>query len=301
MTFRRSPAIVAAVVAASALAFTGCAATANADDDRLSVVASTSVYGQIAHEVGGDSVQVTSIVSSASQDPHSFEPSARDQLAVRHADLVIENGAGYDAFVGALVSASGSKAPVVTAVESSPAWHGAVDGFNEHVWYDTQTMVRVADEIADELGRLDPAEADMFDENAKAFAMAVSGLQAQLAQIQSAHGGEQIFVTEPVPLYLTTAAGLENATPAAFTEAVEEGQDVAPATLLEALNLLRSGDVAMLIANSQTGGAETSLVIAEAQQRSIPVLEFTETLPRGDTYVSWMQANIDALEKGLAK
>ena len=66
-----------------------------------------------------------------------------------------------------------------------------------------------------------------------------------------------------------------------------------------ALELLRSGDVKLLIANSQTGGAETALVIAEAAKRSIPVLEFSETLPAGKTYLSWMQANIDALSEGL--
>ena len=94
------------------------------DDGRITVVASTSVYGQIAEEIGGDLVDVTSIVSSTSQDPHSFEPSAQDQLAVRHADLVIENGGGYDAFIDALLEASGSTAPVLTAVEFSAAWPG---------------------------------------------------------------------------------------------------------------------------------------------------------------------------------
>lgn len=308
MTTRRRRAPLLALAAASVLAFTGCAASADADADapqgRISVVASTSVYGQIAQEVGGDAVEVTSIVSSASQDPHSFEPSARDQLAVRHADLVIENGAGYDTFVESLVQASGSTAPVITAAESSPEWPGGSSiprDFNEHVWYDPATMALVASEIAGELGTIDPAAAATFDANAKTFASRVDRLESQLDAIRDGHAGEHVFVTEPIPLYLIAAARLQNVTPEAFTEAVEEGQDVAPATLLDALTLLRSGDVAVLIANSQTGGAETSLAIAEAQRRSIPVLEFSETLPQGDTYISWMQSNIDALAEGLAK
>ena len=111
--------------AASALVLAGCAGTAEAGDDangKLSVVASTNVYGQIAAEVGGDLVDVTSIVSNESQDPHSFEPSARDQLAVSKADLIIENGGGYDAFIDALIESSGTEAPVVTAVEYSHDW-----------------------------------------------------------------------------------------------------------------------------------------------------------------------------------
>ncbi|GAA1955722.1 metal ABC transporter solute-binding protein, Zn/Mn family [Microbacterium deminutum] len=295
--------IAMTLAAASALLFSGCAATDTADaaGDRISVVASTSVYGQIAEAVGGTAVDVTSIVSSASQDPHSFEPSAQDQLAVRHADLVIENGAGYDAFMAALVQASGSTAPVITAVASSPEWSagGSAVHFNEHVWYDPQTMGVVASAIAAELSRIMPARAATFAQNAKALHGEIDGLETRISAIRNSHAGEQIFVTEPVPLYLTAAAGLENVTPAAFTEAVEEGHDVAPATLLGALTLLRSGDVRVLIANSQTGGAETMLVIHEAQSRSIPVLEFAETLPHGKTYISWMRSNIDALSEGL--
>ena len=110
-----------------------------------------------------------------------------------------------------------------------------------------------------------------------------------------------MFVTEPVPVYLVIAAGLENVTPDAFSEAVEEGQDVPPATLLEALNLLESGDVRVVIANAQTGGAETTQVIDAAKSAAIPVLEFTETLPSGQTYLSWMTDNIAQLEEALAE
>ena len=304
-----------AAAAASIVVLAGCASPAASEGDgRIAVVASTSVYGQIAEEIGGDLVDVTSIISSAGQDPHSFEPSAKDQLAVRHADLVIENGAGYDAFMDALIEASGSRAPVLTAAEFSSEWTGDsaedsdghhdhgdehIEGFNEHVWYDLVAMGALAHGIQAKLEALSPDDADTFTANLDTFLAGIDERAKELSAMDAAHGGAGIFVTEPVPLYLTGAAGLVNLAPEAFTEAVEEGQDVAPATLYEALELLRSGDVKLLIANSQTGGAETALVIAEAGKRSIPVLEFSETLPAGKTYLSWMQANIDALNEGL--
>ncbi len=111
----------------------------------------------------------------------------------------------------------------------------------------------------------------------------------------------KVFVTEPVPLYLVTSAGLVNATPDAFSEAVEEGQDVSPSALLDSLDLLRSGEVSVVIVNSQTGGAETTEVISEADAEGIPVIEFSETLPDGQTYLSWMTANIEALAGALEK
>ena len=325
MTSLRRSLPVLGLAAASALVLAGCAGTAAGDDatdGKIAVVASTNVYGQIAEEIGGDLVDVTSIVANESQDPHSFEPSARDQLAVSKADLVIENGGGYDAFIDALIESSGTEAPVVTAVEYSHDWpenaghdeesagdaedhahdhgdHEHVEGFNEHVWYDPHTIAHVAEAIAHELGELSPDDAETFTANAEAFAGGIEGLEASLDEIGAAHGGEKVFVTEPVPVYLVQAAGLENATPEKFSEAVEEGQDVAPATLLESLALVQGGEVGVVITNTQTGGAETQQIVDEADGLGIPVIAFSETLPEGQTYISWMQANIEALNGAL--
>ena len=89
----------------------GCAATPPAEDDgTIRIVASTNVYGDLAMTIGGDLVSVTSIITSAAQDPHSYEASAQDQLALSRADLVIENGGGYDPFIDTLLDAAGSSA-----------------------------------------------------------------------------------------------------------------------------------------------------------------------------------------------
>jgi zinc/manganese transport system substrate-binding protein len=324
MPRRNRPFALFALGLAGALALAGCA-SANAeepDDGRIHVVASTNVYAQIAAEIGGDLVDATAIVSSTAQDPHSFEPSARDQLAVQRADLIIENGGGYDPFLDALIEASGSTAPVITAAEFSPDWpenaghddeaagseaegdhehgdHEHVEGFNEHVWYDPHTVQHVAEGIAAELSALVPAETSAIEARVTSFAAGIADLEASLAAIATDAAGADVFLTEPVALSLVEAAGLVNVAPEAFTEAVEEGQDVAPSTLLESLKLLRSGDVRILIANSQTGGAETTEVISEADSLSIPVIEFSETLPDRQTYLSWMKANIEALAGAL--
>ncbi|MDR7184084.1 zinc/manganese transport system substrate-binding protein [Microbacterium trichothecenolyticum] len=325
MTSLRRSLPVLGLAAASVFVLSGCAGNAAGDDTgegKIAVVASTNVYGQIAEEIGGDLVDVTSIVTNESQDPHSFEPSARDQLVISKADLVIENGGGYDAFIDALIESSGTEAPVVTAVEYSHDWpenaghdeensddaedhahdhgdHEHVEGFNEHVWYDPHTIAHVAEAIAHELGELSPQNAETFTANAEAFSADVEGLEASLDEISAAHAGEKVFVTEPVPVYLVQAAGLENATPEKFSEAVEEGQDVAPATLLESLALVKGGDVRVVITNTQTGGAETQEIVDEADGLGIPVIAFSETLPEGETYISWMQANIEALNGAL--
>ncbi|BAS09738.1 metal ABC transporter substrate-binding lipoprotein [Arthrobacter sp. Hiyo4] len=84
----------------------------------VEVVASTNVYGDIAAIIGGDKVNVTSIITKTSQDPHSYEATAQDRLLVSKAELVIENGGGYDAFLHKMADDSNiPHSNIVTAVD----------------------------------------------------------------------------------------------------------------------------------------------------------------------------------------
>lgn len=283
------------LVTVGVLALAGCAASGEPDAGGIRVVASTDVYGQLVEEIGGDAVAVTSIVHSVAQDPHSYEPGARDRLAVARADLLVVNGGGYDAFVDALIAADGSTAPVVTAVDDAP---GDTD---EHVWYDPATMNLVAARIAAALAALDPDRAADFTARAATFSAGIGDLEQRIGALAAAHGGTAVLATEPVPGHLLRAAALDDRAPAAFTEAVEEGNDVPPAVLLDVLRLLDGdGAVAAVVVNTQTGGAETERVVADAEARGIPVVRFSETLPAGETYLSWMSANVAALAAALA-
>lgn len=311
MRFR--PALPALLAAASVFALAGCSGTAAAPassstgtDSTIDVVATTDVYGDIAETIGGDHVKVTSLIASFSQDPHDFEASAADQLTVKDAQLLIENGGGYDPFLDSLAASSGSSAPMITAVTFSPEWTGTkpsdeVEGFNEHVFYDVDTMAKVADEIAEQLGKIDPDNAAEFTANAKAFTDDIdTKVHPILESISAAHKGQSVFVTEPVPLYLAQAAGLVNVTPSEFSEAVEEGDDVPPATLLDALNLIGGGTVKIVFVNAQAAGAETTQVENKAAEVKVPVIKASELLPDGETYVSWMVDMATQIKDALA-
>jgi zinc/manganese transport system substrate-binding protein len=243
---------------------------------------------------------VTTIIDSVTQDPHSYEATARDRLAVQDADLVIENGGGYDAFIDTLLD--GSDAHVFTAAEFSHDYpgnaghddeaeeedhdhadeqghegHDHIEGFNEHVWFDPHTMTHVVEGIV----------ADIED------------AEAQLETIKTEANGAGVFMTEPLPGYIATAAGLTDLTPEGFAESVEEGSDVAPATLLEALDIIESGDVKVLLTNAQTGGAETERVEQAAKDAGIPVVAFSELLEDGSSYSEWMHDAIQSLADAL--
>jgi zinc/manganese transport system substrate-binding protein len=292
------------IAAAAAVALTGCAtssASSSSDDDTVKVVASTNVYGGLVEQIGGDHVDVTSILNDPSQDPHSFEADAKTQLAVSKADILIENGGGYDDYMQTLADSTKSKADMVNVVELSGLKKAGDDEFNEHVFYSYPTMVTFANDIADRLGKEDAADKDTFTANAKKVVAKLQDLESQTAALKKTYAGEKVSFTEPVPGYLFDAVGLDNVTPEAFSEAIEEGDDVPPAALNDTLKLFTSHTAKVLAYNDQTSSPETEQVKKAATDAGVPVIGVTETLPKGKNYVSWQQSNIDALKAALAK
>lgn len=303
-----------------ALVLAGCAPTSAADDGVLRVVASTSVYGDIAATVAGDLAEVDSIVTSTTQDPHSYEVTARDRLTLESADLVVFNGGGYDPFVETVLEAMDTEPLTVSAVvvaglvegddhagedheeehvdEEGHDGHQHLEGVNEHVWYDLHIMGEVAHEIAHELGELDPDNADAYEANAEAFLADLESLEGELSALAAQTDGLGVIITEPVPGYLLAEAGFDDLTPEGFSEAIEEGSDVPPALL--AATLAAVADAALVTNNPQTGGPETTEVLAAAEEAGVPAVDFLELLPEGTSYVEWMRDNIAALAAALA-
>ena len=331
---RSLPALLTSGIVAVALA--GCASPAPADDaEGLSVVASTNVYGDIAQSLAGDLATVTSIIDSAAIDPHSYEASAQDQLAIANADIVIENGGGYDPFLDVLVDGSGSSAIVISAVEASGLLeedhaeeahgdedhaeeehagedhsddhagddhaddHGHIEGLNEHVWYDVHSIAHVAEAITEALVETDVDNAASYESNLAAFLTDLESLEADMEALAGALGGGTVAATEPVPVYLLAELGFEDGTPEEFSEAIEEGADVPPLALQQTLDLIDSGDVRLLAYNEQTESPETQRVRDAAESAGIAVVSFVETLPEGEDYVSWMRANVEAVQSAL--
>ncbi|MCS0498857.1 metal ABC transporter solute-binding protein, Zn/Mn family [Protaetiibacter mangrovi] len=319
---RLRPLAPVALLTAAALALGGCTADdATVGADGIRIVASTNVYGDIAATIAGDGASVTSIIHDAAQDPHEYEADGRDALAISRADIVIVNGGGYDDFMTALLDAHASDAVTVIDVaqlsgldpeaelhdhgdegdehddEGVAHDHGA---FNEHVWYHFGTMATVGYELAESLAGRDPARASAFADRATTFSNGIDALQARAGELAARSGGAQVAITEPVPLYLLEAAGLVNATPEAFSEAVEEGTDAPALVVQQMVALVSDGSVALLAYNEQTVGPQTEVVLTAAQEAGTPVVSFSELLPAGAHYLDWMAANLDAVDEALA-
>jgi zinc/manganese transport system substrate-binding protein len=266
----------------------------------VNVIASTNVYGDIVEAIGGPAVSVTSIIDSPDKDPHEYEADAQTQLALSKAQVVIENGGGYDDFVDTMLNSDPSKPTVINVTDVSGRSQHPADGeFNEHLWYDLPTVGKLTAQLVTDLSAAAPDQAHTFRSNAKVFTAQVAQLQQYEADIKAKHAGEGVAITEPVPLYLLDAAGLVNKTPEAFSEAIEQDTDVPPAVLKETQDLFDTKQVKLLAYNQQTASPQTEAVLAAAERNNIPVVPMTETLPPGQTYLSWMQANLQAVSTAL--
>jgi zinc/manganese transport system substrate-binding protein len=264
------------------------------------VVASTNVYGDIAKQIGGDKIEITAFISDPAQDPHSYEANTKNQLALSKAKVVIENGGGYDDFVDAMLKTANSSAEVLNVVQISGKTAPSGGELNEHVWYDLPTVGLLADRLATALGKADPADATTFTTNAASFKAKLQPLEDRAAKIKTAHAGVSVAITEPVPGYLLAACGLVNKTPAEFSEAIEEGNDVPPRALRDTLTLFTGKQVKALVYNAQTSGPQTEKVEQAAKDNAIAVVPVTETLPTGKDYLTWMSDTLTALNSALA-
>ncbi|WP_430330781.1 metal ABC transporter solute-binding protein, Zn/Mn family [Rhodococcus sp. ACT016] len=301
-------------VALAAVALTACGRSPDADG-QIRVVASTNVWGSVAQAVAGDRVEVTSIIAEPSADPHSYEASPTDAAKITDASLVILNGGGYDQFVEDVLDSSAAlrAKPTVDAFELYETRTGAPgdtadshdhDGHdhgsvNEHVWYDMPTVDAAANAIAEQLGKLDPEGADTYTRNAEAFRTQLRGASETTAAIASAHRDAPVAQTEPIAHYLVQAASLNDLTPPAFTNAVENGTDPSPASIAETRQLFTDKKVRTLVYNVQTEDKVTRSIRKAAEDAGIPVVEVTETLPEGMDFVEWQTRTAQSLADAL--
>ncbi|GLZ32878.1 metal ABC transporter substrate-binding protein [Lentzea sp. NBRC 105346] len=299
MTLRNA---LVALLAAVSLTACGTGATTT-DNGKIKVAASTNVWGSVVKAVGGDDVEVTSIINDPSADPHSYESKPADVAAVQQAKLVVFNGGGYDDFFAKLIQSDDAK-----KIEAFPL-SGLADAHkegseehaeaNEHVWYDLPSVKKVADQAAQDLAAIAPDKKATFEANAKDFG---AKLDALLERVQKLKHGQNVMATEPVAHYLLEAAAAHDVTPVQFSKAVEQETDVPAAALAEAKQLVENKQIVALVNNSQTENPVAKQLVDDAKGKGIAIVTVSETLPEGVTgYVVWMTQQVDALANALGK
>lgn len=282
-------------------ALTGCAASSTAAaDGKVPVVVVENPWTDLVSAVGGDRVSVSTIISAPDADPHRYTVDVTVAQRVSAARLVVSNGLGYDSFVDKLLAASPRAGRVHLVAAAAMGVSGSEsDGTNPHLWYDLARVPTMASAVADSLSKLDPAGAAGYHSRATAWTDRLQPLldrvTALAARARALPSPPRVASTEPVAGYLVRAVGDHDVTPTAFVQAVQNESEPPASSVAALRELISSHAVRALVYNTQTGDRLTQGVAALAKDSGVPVIDVTETVPPGMSYLQWQAAHVDAL------
>jgi zinc/manganese transport system substrate-binding protein len=265
----------------------------------LPVLGTENFYADLLAQIGGSRVTASSLLNDPNADPHEFEASPQAAKTVADAKVVIVNDIGYDDFMQKLLAASTKPDRIVINVKDVL---GLKDDVNAHVWYDPQTMPKVADAATAALSKLDPQNAAYYAAQRAAYLGSFKTITDKITALRAKYAGTPVAFTEPVAGYLTDAIGLVVKTPEGFQKAIEQGTDPAPADVAAERDLLTGKKVKVLLYNSQVTSPLTAGIRALAETNGVPVVGVAETIPpEFRTFQEWMLSQLVALENALAK
>lgn len=287
------------------------AATKNATDrqsGKIKVVASLDSYGEIAKAVLGNQGSVTSVMDDPDMDPHEFEPTTSDAKLYQQANVIISNGGGFDNW--SLNFAKQNKD--AKAVSLAKLYHYTDGGHdhetdhdhdddaigNEHFWYKTDAAERLSKQLVKTYAQLEPSKKAYFQANADKYMASLTDLQAMQKQVKADLKGKAVMATETVfdNTLIDLGATVLNQS---FSKAVDEHQDPTPADIRAWNSAIDDGKVAVVIYNPQSTGKLAKQAMQYAKDHDVPVVQATETRPKGDTYAEWQYKQLKALDEAL--
>ena len=250
----------------------------------LHAVGLENQYANVLEQIGGPYVAVTAIQSNPNTDPHEFEATPSIARTFHQADLVVENGLGYDSWATQMLA--GTHATVLSAqtLLNLPA-----STPNPHLWYRTDTMPAVAAAAASFFELKDPAHKSEYEANLEKFDESLQPWKTEIALVKARFADAPVAVTEPVADYLLEEAGLSIMTPFSFQSAIMNDTDPAPQDVAIEEGLLRDKHVRFFAYNEQVTDPETQTLLEIAQKHGIQIVPVYELMPlTAKNYQDWM-------------
>jgi len=266
---------------------------------KLQVVAAENFWGSIAGQLGGDRVQVRSIIANPDTDPHDYETKPADGRAIASASYVIVNGAGYDAWAQKLVDANPADQRRELDVGKLV---GVKEGGNPHLWYSPTFVRRVIDQVTSDLKQLDPSDASYFDGQRSTYeSQALKRYDDLRSQVKQKYAGTPVGSTESIFVYLAEDLGLKVTTPPAFMSAISEGNDPTAADKSTFDQQIARRQIKVLVFDSQNSTPDVQALVDHAKSVGVAVTSVTETLaPANLTFQEWQAEQLQALADALA-
>ena len=261
----------------------------------IEVVASVNQWGTVAKTLGGDNVNVTSIINSTNVDAHDYEPTTSDIAKLQKAQVIIVNGAGYDAW--AVKAAQSAKATVVNAAEVG----GVKDGDNPHIWFSADVRKAMAQAITDAYAKADSAKKSDFDKLNDQWMTEEGNVEGKIAEVKQKSDGLAYAATESVASYLAEDMGLADATPSGYAQATANESEPTPTDIKQFTDALKAGEIKLLVVNTQEESELTGKITNAAKSANVPMVNLTEQMPEQyDSLTVWMESLVDAFSKAIA-
>ena len=291
----------------------------------IKVATSTNVWASVIELIGGEWVEVSAIITDPLQDPHSYEASARDQLAISDAELVVANGGGYDEFMEVLLAATEGEKLFLELVEGDHSHtedkeaHEGEEGHtedeahaedeeqadehdhgNEHIWYDLELVAEAAEHIAEAITELRPEAFDSVTANYDFFISELANLELRVEALRERSLGTAVIALEGVGNLMLEHAGFEDVTPEALADAIEEEREVPAVALDQAQSLLAGRVAGLLVVNAQMLDQVSESLIQTAEANQVPVITLSELIPDPELdYLDWMALVLDQLQEAV--
>ena len=264
----------------------------------VQVLAVENFYASLINQIGGQCVQTTTILADPDADPHEFQPAASDARSYQSAQLVVENGLGYDDFSDKILRTLSTQPAVVKAGDVL----GLQVGANPHVWYSAGYVDQIRAAILSKLKQLNPQAAGYYDAQSAALDQDFSTYHSLINQIASEFANTPVGATESIFVDMAYTTGLNLITPPEFMNALSEGNDPSARDVATFQNQITNHQIKVLVYNTQTVTSLTEQLKALAQQNNIPIVGVSETMPLGaQTFQGWQANELQLLLLALQK
>lgn len=270
----------------------------------LKVVATFSILGDMTSEIGGDAVRVRTLVGPG-DDPHVYQPSPGDAMALKDADLVVVNGLGLEGWIDRLVAVSGYKGRVVVAsdgVEPLVLTERDRRTTDPHAWQDIGNGLRYVSNIARALGQAAPADAALFSSRAVRLTGELTDLDGwvrrQIGDVPEKR--RKIITSHDAFGYFAKAYGVTFLAPLGLSTDAEP----TPAGLAKLIRQIRSENIRVLFIETMTDPRLVTELAREAKAELGPAL-YSDTLsPQGgpaDSYARMFTHNVAVMVTAMQR
>lgn len=278
--------------------------------DLLNVVATSTIVGDVVHNVGGSYIDLT-VLFPFTDDPHGFQPTPRDVAALNQADIIFINGLGFESFLEQILETAVDSTKVVSVSDGIEVIQLEMPGVESepdlsadpHVWFDPTRVIVWVDNIEHALSQADPENMEAYKINANQYKTQLVELDNWIStRIEELPAERRIIVSDHESLaYLADRYDFElvgTVIPGTSTLSEPSAQHLAQ--LGEKMERLRIS--AIFVGKN----ANNKLVEQIAQETSVEVIPiFTGSLTDADgevpTYLEFMRVNIDTIIEGLQK